>query len=89
MPETANRKESKMSLHVKSESVPERVEVYGPLFKPVPYVPDKGLDLVLKELSRRRSVPKEFRENPNQFRDHGPLEKLVKEGWVDRLYKSF
>lgn len=55
----------------------------------MPYVPDKGLDLVLKELSRRRSVPKEFWENPNQFRDHAPLEKLVKEGWVDRLYKSF
>ena len=69
--------------------IKKTLEVYGPLFKPVPYVPDKGLDLVLKELSRRRSVPKEFWENPNQFRDHGPLEKLVKEGWVDRLYKSF
>ena len=63
------------------------VEAYAPLFKPVPYVPDKGLDLVLKELPRRRPVPKEFMENPDQFRDHGPLEKLVRAGWIDQLYK--
>lgn len=67
--------------------IKKTVEVYGPLFKPVPYVPDKGLDLVLKELSRRRPVPKEFMDNPNQFRDHGPLEKLVRAGWIDQLYK--
>ncbi len=40
------------------------VEVYAPLFKPVPYVPDRGLDLVLKELSRRRPVPRNFSTIP-------------------------
>lgn len=67
--------------------IKKTVEVYAPLFKPVPYVPDRGLELVLKELSRRRPVPKEFSDNPDQFRDHGPLEKLVRAGWVDQLYK--
>ncbi|MGH7769719.1 MAG: ABC transporter substrate-binding protein [Candidatus Binatia bacterium] len=67
--------------------VKKTVEAYAPLFKPTPYVPDKGLDTVLKELSRRRPVPKEFLDNPDQFRDHGPLEKLVKAGWIDKLYE--
>jgi len=67
--------------------IKKTLEVYGPLFKPVPNVPDKGLDLVLKELSRRRPVPKEFLDNPDQFRDHAPLEKLIRAGWIDQLYK--
>ena len=67
--------------------VKKNVEVYAPLFKPVPWVPDKGLDLVLKELARRRPVPKEFLDNRDQFRDHGPLDKLVRAGWIDQLYK--
>ncbi|MBI2348275.1 MAG: ABC transporter substrate-binding protein [Deltaproteobacteria bacterium] len=67
--------------------IKKTMEVYGPLFKPVPSVPDKGLEVVVKELARRRPVPKEFLNNPGQFRDHGPLEKLVKAGWVDQLYK--
>ena len=71
-----------------SAVIRKTVEVYGPLFKAVPYVPDKGLDLVLKELSRRRPVPREFLDNPDQFRDHGPLGKLVRAGWIDQLYKS-
>ena len=68
-------------------AVKKNVEVYARLFKPVPWVPDKGLDLVLKELARRRPVPKEFLDNRDQFRDHGPLEKLVRAGWIDQLYK--
>jgi len=31
-------------------------------------------------------LPKEF-SRTEQFRDNGPLEKLVKEGWVDQLYR--
>jgi hypothetical protein len=53
----------------------------------VPYVPEKGLDFVLKELSRSRPVRKEFLDSPDQFRDHGPLEKLARAGWIDQLYK--
>ena len=64
------------------------VEVYARLFKPIPYVPDKGLEVVLRELSLRRPVPKEFLNRPEYFRDHGPLEKLDKEGWIDQLYKA-
>jgi hypothetical protein len=32
-------------------------------------------------------VPKEFLSRPEQFRDNRPLEKLVQEGWIDRLYR--
>jgi len=67
--------------------VKKTAEVYTRLFKPVPYVPDKGIEIVLKELSLRRPVPKEFLGKPDYFRDNGPLEKLVKEGWIDQLYK--
>jgi NitT/TauT family transport system substrate-binding protein len=78
---------SKWHRETDSVLIKKTVEVYTPLFKPVPYVPDKGLDFVVKELSRRRPVPKEFLDNPDKFRDHGPLEKLVKGGWINKLYK--
>lgn len=55
------------------------VEVYGRLFKTVPSVPDHGIERVLQDLSMRRPVPKEFFGRPEYFRDHGPLEKVVKE----------
>ena len=63
------------------------VEAYTELFKPIPYVPDKGIDLVLTELSVRRPVAKKFMGRPEYFRNHQPLERLVKEGWIDQLYK--
>jgi ABC-type nitrate/sulfonate/bicarbonate transport system substrate-binding protein len=66
--------------------IKKTLEVYGPLFKPVPNVPDKGLELVLKELSRRRPLSKEFLDL-DQFRDPAPLEKLMRAGWIDQLYK--
>src|SRR6266536_2267742 len=40
--------------------VKKTVEAYGRLFKPAPYVPDRGLDNVMKDLANRRTVPKEF-----------------------------
>jgi NitT/TauT family transport system substrate-binding protein len=61
------------------------VEVYARIFKPVPYISDQGLDIVLKEIAARRPVSKEFFGKPELFRDHGPLEKLAKEGWIERL----
>jgi len=67
-----------------SALIKKTVEVYARIFKHIPYVSDQGLEVVLKELSSRRSVPKEFFAKPDQFRDHGPLEKLVKDGWVAR-----
>jgi NitT/TauT family transport system substrate-binding protein len=67
--------------------VKKTIEVYAPLFKATPNVPDKGIDIVLKELARRRPVPKEFL-NYDQYRDMSALENLVRSGWIDQLYKS-
>ena len=66
--------------------IKKTVEVYADLFKSVPYVPDQGIDVVVKQLAQRRSLPKGFVSRAEQFRDNGPLEKLVKEGWIDQLY---
>lgn len=58
-------------------AVKKTVEAYSRLFKPSPYVPDKGLDNVMKDLANRRSVPKEFIGHFELFRDNGPLEKAL------------
>jgi ABC-type nitrate/sulfonate/bicarbonate transport system substrate-binding protein len=68
-----------------SAFIKKTVEVYAKIFKPIPYVSDQGLEIVLKELSARRPVSKEFFGRPELFRDHGPLEKLVKEGGIERV----
>jgi ABC-type nitrate/sulfonate/bicarbonate transport system substrate-binding protein len=65
--------------------IKKTVDVYAPIFSAIPYVSDRGLEVVLKELSARRPIPKEFAGRPDQFRDHAPLEKLVKDGWIARL----
>jgi len=67
--------------------IKKTVEVYADLFKSVPYVPDQGIDVVVKQLAQRRPLPKGFVSGAEQFRDNGPLEKLVKEGWIDQLYR--
>jgi ABC-type nitrate/sulfonate/bicarbonate transport system substrate-binding protein len=64
--------------------IKKTVEVYGPIFNATPYVSDRGLEVVLRELSLRRPVPKELLSKPNYFRDHAPLEKLVRDGWIAR-----
>jgi NitT/TauT family transport system substrate-binding protein len=63
------------------------VNAYAPLFKSIPYVPDKGIDTAMKEVAMKRSVPKQYM-GPDYFRDHAPLDKLVAEGWFERLKKS-
>ena len=63
------------------------VDVYARLFKRIPYVPDRGIDTVVSELAMRVPVPKEFIGHPEVYRDNRPLEKLAKEGWIDKLYK--
>ena len=47
------------------------------ILKSPPYVPDKGIENVLKDLQNRRSVPKAFIGHPELFRDNGPLERAV------------
>ena len=65
--------------------IKKTVEVYAPIFNSIPYVSDRGLEVVLRELALRRPVPKELLSNPDHFRDHVPLERLVRDGWVARL----
>jgi len=67
--------------------IKKTVEVYAELFKPIPYVPDQGIDVVVKQLAQQRPLPKGFVSRAEQFRDNGPLDKLVKEGWIDQLYR--
>jgi len=57
--------------------VKKTVEAYAKLFKSAPYVPDKGIENVMKDLANRRNVPKEFFGRFDLFRDNGPLEKAV------------
>ena len=57
--------------------IKKTVEAYSKIFKPVPYVPDKGIESVLKDLATRRPVPKEFVGRPELFRDSAPLEKAL------------
>ncbi|HSK29805.1 MAG TPA: hypothetical protein VLA17_07560, partial [Candidatus Limnocylindria bacterium] len=57
--------------------VKKSVEAYIRLFKMPPYVPDKGIENVLKDLANRRSVPREFMNRPDLFRDNGPLERAL------------
>ena len=53
------------------------VDSYARLFKPKPYVPDKGIETVIKDLASRRPIPKEFIGRPELFRDHVPLERAL------------
>ena len=63
------------------------VQVYAELFKRVPTVTDGGIKVVLEELAENSPVPKEMMNRPDYFRDTAPLERLVKEGWIDQLYR--
>jgi len=55
------------------------VEAYAPLFKYAPYVPDSGIETVLKEIAARRPVPAEFIGHPELFRDNKSLEAVLAE----------
>lgn len=69
------------------EIVKRTLQVYAELFKRAPTVTDGGVNAVLEELAESSPVPKEFMNRPDYFRDHAPLERLVKEGWIERLYR--
>jgi NitT/TauT family transport system substrate-binding protein len=60
-----------------SPTLSKSLEAFIRLFKPVPYVPDKGIENILKDLALQRPVPKEFIGHPELFRDNGPLERAV------------
>ena len=69
------------------EIVKRTLQVYTELFKRVPTVADGGIKAVLEELGESRPVPKEMMNRPDYFRDSAPLERLVKEGWIEQLYR--
>jgi ABC-type nitrate/sulfonate/bicarbonate transport system substrate-binding protein len=62
------------------------VTVYGGLFKSIPTVPESGLETVLRELTSRKPLPKEFLQ-ANLYKDDAPLQKLVKDGWFEQWGK--
>jgi NitT/TauT family transport system substrate-binding protein len=55
------------------------VEAYARVMKPAPVVPDKGIKNVVLDLIRARPEFKEYLDWPEPFREHGPLEKVLKE----------
>ena len=57
--------------------IKKTVESYVRLFKLTPYVPDKGIETVMRDLANRRPLPKEFVGRPELFRDHGPLDRAL------------
>jgi NitT/TauT family transport system substrate-binding protein len=62
------------------------VRAYADLFKPVPTVPDSGLEAVLRDVATRRPLQKElFRTE--LYKEAGPLEKIVKEGWMTQYQR--
>jgi NitT/TauT family transport system substrate-binding protein len=57
--------------------IKKTTESYIRLFKSPPYVPDKGIETVMRDLATRRPIPKEFIGRPDLFRDNGPLERAL------------
>jgi NitT/TauT family transport system substrate-binding protein len=60
-----------------ADVVSKSVEVHARIFKTAPYVPDKGIENVMKDLANRRNVPKEFIGRPELFRDNVPLDRAL------------
>ena len=54
------------------------VGAYAKLFKPAPFVPDRGIENVIQDLIRARPDFKEYVGWPEPFRENGPLERALK-----------
>jgi sulfonate transport system substrate-binding protein len=76
-PGAAERSLAKWTRENDSYILGKSVEGFGRIFKAAPYVPDKGIENVLKDLANRRTVPKEFIGHPELFRDNAPLQKIL------------
>jgi NitT/TauT family transport system substrate-binding protein len=57
----------------------QTVKAYARLFKTKPIVPDKGIQNVILDLVKARPDFKDYLDRPEPFREHGPLEKVLKE----------
>ncbi len=67
--------------------VKKAVDAYVTLFKPIPRVSDRGIQVVLEDLALSAPVPKDLISRPEYFRENGPLEKLVNSGWIEEIKK--
>jgi len=67
--------------------VNKAVAAYVNLFKPIPRVSDKAIQVVLEDLALSTPVPKDLINRPEYFRENGPLEKLVTSGWIEEIKK--
>lgn len=59
--------------------VKKTIAAYARLFKAAPYVPDKGIENVIKDLIRARPEFKEYLGWPEPFRENGPLERALRD----------
>ncbi|HXG53016.1 MAG TPA: ABC transporter substrate-binding protein [candidate division Zixibacteria bacterium] len=57
--------------------VKKSVEAYASLFKTAPFVPDRGIENVVKDLMLYRPELREYVGWPEPFREHGPLERAL------------
>ena len=77
-PSVAQRSLSKWTRENDATILGKTTDAHSRIFNTPPYVPDKGIENVIKDLATRRAVPKEFIGRPELFRDNGPLERAVK-----------
>jgi NitT/TauT family transport system substrate-binding protein len=73
----AERSLIKWTKDKESPALSKSVEAFRRIFKAAPYVPDKGIETIVKDLANQRPIAKEFIGHPELFRDNGPLEKAL------------
>ena len=76
-PGFAERSLVKWTRETDSYVVTKSIETHARIFKAPPYVPDKGIENVVKDLASRRNVSKEFIGRPELFRDNIPLDRAL------------
>ena len=76
-PGFAERSLVKWTRETDSYVVTKSIETHARIFKAPPYVPDKGIENVVKDLASRRNVSKEFIGRPELFRDNVPLDRAL------------
>jgi NitT/TauT family transport system substrate-binding protein len=59
--------------------IQKSIAVYARLFKPAPWVPDKGIENVVKDMMKKRPEFKEYLGWPEPFRENGPLQRALRE----------
>ena len=76
-PGFAERSLVKWTRETDSYVVTKSIETHARIFKAPPYVPDKGIENVVKDLASRRNMSKEFIGRPELFRDNVPLDRAL------------